>query len=104
MGKFNYRTLPSSKRHQSLDELSTTLLTIKSKKTMREFLQRLLTSSEQVMLARRIDVAKYLIQGHSYKSIRRELGVGMSTIQAVHQWLEHVLPDTPRQAAAVPSH
>lgn len=93
MGKFDYRQLPSSKRRDLMDQVAEILTTIKTKDEMRQFLQRLLTPSEYIMLARRLAVAQKLTQGHSYTKIREELKVGMSTIQSVNQWLEYAVGD-----------
>jgi uncharacterized protein YerC len=56
-------------------------------KQVRFFLERLLTESEIVMLARRLQIAELLVGGRTYEQIRRKLNVGMSTVQNVDRWL-----------------
>jgi uncharacterized protein YerC len=58
-----------------------------------QFLSDLHTESEFVMFARRLQIAKRLLAGLSYLRIRRELRVGLDTIQAVHEWLESKFED-----------
>ena len=70
-----------------LDELAEVVATIKRKKDARFFLERLLTESEIVMLTRRLQTAQLLAGGLTYDQIQRELGVGVSTIQATVRWL-----------------
>ncbi len=83
MSKLDYRKLPSAQRKDLMDQVAEVLAEIKTKDEMRLFLQRLLTPSEYIMLARRLSVAQRLVQGHSYTKIREDLKVGMSTIQSV---------------------
>lgn len=93
MSRFDYRSLSGTERNKLFDELSEMLLSLKTKQDMRQFLQRLLTPSEMVMLIRRVHVAKSLIKGKSYDTIREELGVGFSTIQSIDQWLTFAIGD-----------
>ncbi|MDP4001405.1 MAG: Trp family transcriptional regulator [bacterium] len=52
-----------------------------------EFLKDLLSESEVVMLARRLQIAELLIDGLTYEEIRERLGVGWNTIAKVQTWL-----------------
>jgi len=70
-----------------LDQLAEVLATLKTKDNIRFFLQRLLTESELVMLARRLAVAELLTHGRTYEQIQRKLKVGVSTIRGVDRWL-----------------
>lgn len=58
-----------------------------------QFLSDLFTESEFVMFARRLQIAKRLLAGFSYLRIRRDLRVGLDTIQVVHEWLENKFED-----------
>lgn len=91
MAKFDFRTLTPKARVTLISELVETLLTIRDADGMRQFLQRLLTDSEIFMLARRLRIAEKLIEGKSYAKIRQDLGVGISTIQSVDNWLEEAV-------------
>lgn len=89
MGKYDYRDLSNEKLREYLGELTEIFFRIKKKKDIEDFLSRLLTPSEQVMLARRIQVAGLLVNGLTYDQIQRHLGVGISTIRSIDSWLEH---------------
>lgn len=51
------------------------------------FLEHLLTESEVIMCARRIEIAKLLLQGLPYTAIEEKLNVGQKTVEAVDRWL-----------------
>lgn len=52
-----------------------------------ELFLELLTASERVMIVRRIQIAKRLIENYNFDVIRRELNVGQATIESVEKWL-----------------
>lgn len=87
MAKVPYRTLSKEKRQELRDEICETFLQLPRKEEVGRLLCRLLTQSEQVMLARRIQVAKRLLQGKTEIEIRAELHVGFPLIQSVERWL-----------------
>lgn len=76
----------------TLDTLYTAVSAVKGRKAIKLFLRDLLTSSERIMLGRRIIIARLLIVGESYNAIERRLGVGRTTISRVQHWLEDQLP------------
>jgi TrpR-related protein YerC/YecD len=53
----------------------------------KEFFQELLTESEVLMLAKRIQIAKMLLAGHDYRTIESYVRIGTPTIARVN----HVL-------------
>lgn len=61
---------------------------LKTKKEVFAFLIGLFTSSETLMIARRIQIAKLLIQGKDYEFIRKELKVSFQTINKIEHWLK----------------
>lgn len=71
-------------------ELWGTLDAARNGKEFKTLLKALLTESEEVMLARRIQIAKLLLKGATHESIRRKLAVGFATIQSVDRWLAAV--------------
>lgn len=87
MSKINPQRL--TRKHWQ--ELEWTLLTALRRLGLPErnsqLLRRLLTESEVVILARRIKVAERLLRGMTFEEIEDDLGVGLSTIRFVHQWL-----------------
>ncbi len=60
---------------------------LKNKKDVAGFFVGLLTPSEAVMFARRIQVAQMLLEDRRVSEIRAILGVGSNTIASVSQWL-----------------
>jgi Trp operon repressor len=58
-----------------------------------EFFKGLLTHSEQIMLGRRIWIARLLLEKKSYQEIGKELHVGPNTIRRTELWLQGLLPD-----------
>ena len=74
---------------QLLDLLFIKISKLKNKKEVAEFLSDILTESEQVMILRRLQIAKMLLDGETYYNIRNKLGVGKSTIQNVRHKLDY---------------
>lgn len=52
-----------------------------------DFITDLLTKQETIMIARRIKIAKMLINGNNYQEIRNSLKVGLGTVSKINQWL-----------------
>ena len=59
----------------------------------KSLLRGMLTDSETVMLARRLQIARCLIVGDSFQKIASNLNVGLTTIRGVHDWLEEKFDD-----------
>lgn len=70
-----------------MTDLCEALLSIKTADEAVKFLTDLLTKSEVIMLAKRIKIAKLLIEGKDYKTIEGLLKVSHSTIAKVAAWL-----------------
>ena len=70
-----------------MDKLAEIVVTMKDKDQVKLFLNRLLTESEVVMLARRWQMAELLVGGRTYEQIERKLGVSKTTIRGVDRWL-----------------
>ena len=68
--------------------LSQKLTKINTPKEMSNFLEDLLTESEFVMIVRRLQTAKMLLDECTYFEIRQELGVSYETIKIVRTNLE----------------
>lgn len=93
MAKVDYRKLRRKERLALYEEFFGILQVLKRHKDRRIFLMDLLTESELMMFARRIQIARRLLAGFSYYRIRRELKVGFDTIQTVHEWLDTKFAD-----------
>ena len=76
----------------TLDTLYTAASTMRGRDAVKLFLRDLLTSSERIMLGRRIIIARMLIKGESYDEIGKRLRVGRATISRIHRWLSDQFP------------
>lgn len=88
MPRVQPRTLSREGRAKLLDELWTMIALLETREEVKNFFKDLLSETEAVMLARRIQIAKYLLQGFGYEEIREKLEVGHATIAQVHRWLQ----------------
>jgi Trp operon repressor len=86
-GKLSPKALAPQKRDNLQNEILRTLYAIIKKKNADLFLD-LLTESEQIMVARRILIAKRLVAGENQQKIRFDLEVGQGTIEGVERWLQ----------------
>lgn len=87
MPKINTQTVKTGERKESLRLLSKSLAKLNNEKEIDQFLSKILTGTEIIMIARRIKVATLLLTGKSYREIEEELGVGFTTITRVQNWL-----------------
>lgn len=87
MARVNPRNLGSKDKMKYLDLLWTSIAQLETRNEVKQFFKDLLSQSEAIMLARRIEIAKRLIEGQSYGDISRELKVGTDTICRVQRWL-----------------
>jgi TrpR-related protein YerC/YecD len=87
MPRYNPYKLSPRKRKELLDDFFAMVALLEDKIEAERFLKDLLSESEAVMLARRIQVAKLLLKGFTFEQIRQRLGVGPTTVASVHKWL-----------------
>lgn len=87
MPKVDPRSIDSNSKMKYLDLLWTSIAQLETREEVKIFFKDLLSESESLMLARRIEIAKRLIKGESYEAIAGELKVGMDTINRVQRWL-----------------
>lgn len=66
---------------QTLAQLNTT-------SSVYKFLNDLLTSTEKIMLAKRLSIALLLIKGYDYRTISKSLRVSTATIMLINAWLK----------------
>lgn len=90
--KFRQADLTKEQFIEALDSLYTAAGAVKGRAAMKLFLRDLLTSSERIMLGRRIVIARRLLAGDSTRAIQSDLRVGPVTIQHVKKWLEDQMP------------
>lgn len=93
MAKVRYRTLPVKQR----EELERTFFDLFERLGLesrgRILLKDLLTKSEVIMLARRIQIAEQLLSGKEFLEIASGLHVGLDTVSSVDRWLGEKLTD-----------
>lgn len=90
--KFKQADLTKEQFIEALDSLYTAAGAVKGRAAMKLFLRDLLTSSERIMLGRRVVIARRLLAGDSTRAIQSDLRVGPGTIQHVKKWLEDQMP------------
>jgi len=87
MAKIKACEIDSRERSKIIYDFFEIVSNLKNKKEAVDFFLGLLTSSEALMMARRIQVAKEVIDGRSYDEIRAKLKVSFQTITKTDQWL-----------------
>lgn len=87
MTRVNPRNLDSEDKMKYLDLLWTSVAQLETREEVKQFFKDLLSQSEAIMLARRIEIAKRLLEGNSYDEIARNLRVGQDTIARIQRWL-----------------
>lgn len=88
----HYETRGSSKltagmRKKLILNLCRSICVLDSPGEVADALADLLTPKEMETIAKRLQIAEYLIVGDNYKTIREELKVGYATIARVNTWL-----------------
>jgi len=87
MSRVNPRNISSDSKMKYLDLLWTSIAKLETREEVKRFFKDLLSESEAIMIARRIEIAKRLMEGDSYDKIAMDLKVGMDTIGRVQRWL-----------------
>ncbi len=88
MPKVKISNITKEERMKIVGDLFDIVYGLKTKGDTIDFLIGLLTPSESLMLARRIQVAKYLLEEKTYDEIRKEMKVSYATINGVEHWLD----------------
>ena len=87
MAKFNSK-LSKREIDKILYQLCLAISEIKNPNEAAELLRDLLSYQESEMLAKRLKIAEYLINGSLYSEIEEQLLVSSSTIARVQEWLK----------------
>lgn len=85
MAKFN--KVSKLEKQRLLIALCQAVSSIKDPKEAAQILTDLLTPSEIEMVAKRLEIAKLLIQGKTYDQVRTKINAGYSTIGRINTWL-----------------
>lgn len=88
MAKVRYYDVAKSERIKIIGELYELIAELNSKDEVFRFLFGLFTASEALMIARRIQIAKMLLEDKGYENIVKELGVSQQTVGKVEHWLK----------------
>ena len=88
-GKVKYHELPENEKKKFLGEFYSIVASLETREDVKNFLKDLLTLSETVMISRRIQVAKKLLEGCTHEEIKKELKIGFTTISNVERWLNN---------------
>lgn len=88
-GKVKYNNLSEFEKKKYLGEFYSMVALLKDREEVKNFLKDLLTLSEVVMLSRRIQIAKMLLEGNTQDEIRRKLKVGFTNINQVEKWVNN---------------
>jgi len=86
-GKVKYHHLRDDEKKVYLGDFYTMVSMLESRDEVKNFFKDLLSLSEMVMVARRIQIAKKLMNGMGYAEIIEEMKVGKATIAQVDRWL-----------------
>lgn len=88
-GKVKYHELTEESRKKYLGDFYSIVSTLKNREEVKNFFKDLLTLSETVMVSRRIQIAKMLLDGCTQEEVRKKLKVGFNNISQVEKWLNN---------------
>ncbi len=85
--KIKSKELKTENRNRYIDALYAAIAFAQTRSEVKSFINDLLTESEQIMLGRRILIARRLLEKWPHDKIVREMGVGLDTVYRVQKWL-----------------
>ena len=88
MPRVQPKLISRAERGELFDELWTMIALLENREEVKNFFKDLLSETEALMLARRIRIAKLLIEGNSYDGICLKLKTSPLTVASVHRWLQ----------------
>lgn len=88
MPRVNPSTISAKEKKELLSEFWGLVYLLENQEEIENFFRDLLSESEVVMLARRIRIAKLLLEGKSYEEIREIMKTSHVTINNVQRWLQ----------------
>ena len=88
MARMQPKKISVSEKNEILGDLWQLVSSLQSKKEVEKFFKDLLSDTEAIMLGRRLQIAKFLLQDKSYDFIKLKIGASHSTIAKVHRWLQ----------------
>ena len=88
MSKVRVLSVDQNDRYVLVGEVLESIVQLRDKKDVIDFLIGLLTPSEMLMVARRVRIARRILEGKTYVEICEEMGVGKGTIANVEKWMK----------------
>ena len=86
-GRVKYQNLTELEKKVFLGEFYDMIALLKNRDEVKQFFKDLLTLSEVVMISRRLQIAKMLLEGYTYREVQDKLKAGVPTIVSVERWL-----------------
>ncbi len=87
MAKVKVYSISKEERYQLVGEFFEIVSQLKNKQEVIDFFVGILFPSESLMIARRIQIAKLIVEGYNYREIKERLKVSSQTIGMVYKWL-----------------
>lgn len=88
MKRYSFRKTEVYKpRNKKEEALVSALLCLNSKEDMAHFIRDLMTLPEIEEFANRLEIARLLLERHSYQAIAKKMGVSTTTVTRVAHWL-----------------
>jgi uncharacterized protein YerC len=87
MSKVRVFDVNPNERYALVGEVLDSVTQLRNKNDVIDFLIGLLTPSEMLMVARRVHIARRILEGKTYIEICEEMGVGNGTIRGVEKWM-----------------
>lgn len=88
MARKRLSKISTKEQYRILDEFWTMIALLETKDEVKGFFKDLLSATESIMLARRIQIARLLLSGVGYDVIQKRLGAAPNTVASVHRWLQ----------------
>jgi TrpR-related protein YerC/YecD len=87
MPKVKIYSVDKREKYRLVEELFEIIADLRTRDEVYNFLTGLFTASEALMIARRIQIARMLLEEQNFEIIRRKLKVSYQTINKVEHWL-----------------
>jgi len=104
MPKVSRKPLPPIVRAELMSQFWQTLARLKNKSQTQQFFSDLLSSTEELMLAKRLAVAVLLHRGKSQTQIKNALNVSFTNTCSVANWLKNANPETTKLVETISLH
>ena len=88
MPKISTAKISKQEMNKMLSLLYLKIAKLKNKKEIADFLSDILMDSEKVMILRRLQIAKMLMEEKTYEEVRAKLGVGFDNIKTVRHKID----------------